>query len=118
MMNHKILQCGAVGALSIVLVSCGSTQTRDTGSDGVLVSDDPVVAERATMRVDGLGCPMCAESIAILLDTVEGVEGSSVDLSSGTVRVDMDGSTPVSAAALRQAVDDGGFTFRSVSFEP
>lgn len=108
---------GAVVLSSVfVLGACGGSQVR-ADSETQAVSSEPVVAKGATMRVDGLGCPMCAESIAILMDNIDGVMDSRVDLSTGTVHVDLDGTTPVSAEALRRAIDDGGFTFRSITFE-
>lgn len=68
------------------------------------------------MQVGGLGCPMCAESIDILLKNIDGVTGSDVDLATGMVHIDLDPSVGVSPADLRAAVVDGGFTFRSVEF--
>jgi copper chaperone CopZ len=108
----------SAGVLSTALAlgACGGSQARTDG-DTASVSSEAVVATGATMRVDGLGCPMCAESIAILMDKVDGVTGSRVDLGTGTVHVDLDGETPVSAQQLRRAIDDGGFTFRSIEFE-
>lgn len=109
-----IVTAFVVALSAAVLAGCSSAPTRDN-AQGV-VSSEPVVASSATLRVDGLGCPMCAESISILMGNIDGVVDSSVDLSSGTVNVELDGSTPVSAAQLRSAIDDGGFTFRSVTF--
>jgi copper chaperone CopZ len=73
-------------------------------------------ASGAKMRVDGLGCPMCAESISILMDNVDGVTESRVDLSNGIVDVALDTSVDVRGEDLRRAIDDGGFTFRSIEF--
>ena len=100
--------------LPLMLAGCSSTQSRD---DVPGVSDEMVYAEGATLRVDGLGCPMCAESISILMDNIDAVQDSRVDLSTGTVYVDLDPGVGVSAAQLRGAIDDGGFTFRSIAFE-
>ena len=97
------------------MVACGSTPTRTDESSAVMVASSDG-ATGASMRVDGLGCPMCAESISILMDKVDGVKDSRVDLSTGTVEVDLDPSVAVSSASLKQAIDDGGFTFRSIEF--
>lgn len=112
----KFAALAAVVSVSTILGACGSTQERASADRGGVVSSEGVVAQSATLRVDGLGCPMCAESIAILMDNIDGVVDSSVDLSSGEVKVELDGETPVSEAQLRSAIDDGGFTFRSVAF--
>lgn len=108
-------------SMLIALTGCGSTQTRtDTpqSSDSpMIVSNDAVYAKGATLRVDGLGCPMCAESISILMGNIDAVTKSHVDLSTGIVHVDLDPSIAVTQAELRKAIDDGGFTFRSIAFE-
>ncbi|MCA9276251.1 MAG: heavy-metal-associated domain-containing protein [Phycisphaerales bacterium] len=106
-------------AATLTLGACGSTQTRTdspSGSTNAMTSDESVYASQATMRVDGLGCPMCAESISLVLGSVEAVESSHVDLSNGIVTVDLNPRVAVTSRQLRSAIDDGGFTFRSVEF--
>ncbi len=102
--------------LPATLIGCGTTQTRDDAPTQS-VSDEMVYAKGATLRVDGLGCPMCAESISILMGNIDAVTESRVDLSTGTVHVDLDPSMGVRESELRSAIDDGGFTFRSIAFE-
>lgn len=102
--------------LPATLIGCGSTQTRDD-TPAQSVSNEMIYAKGATLRVDGLGCPMCAESISILMGNIDAVNDSRVDLSTGSVHVDLDPSVGVSASQLRSAIDDGGFTFRSIAFE-
>lgn len=105
----------------LLLVGCGSTQTRsdspDSNTNTSMTSGDAVYAKGATLRVDGLGCPMCAESISLLMGNIDAVTDSKVDLSTGTVHVDLNPSIAVTEAQLRSAIDDGGFTFRSIAFE-
>jgi copper chaperone CopZ len=98
-----------------LLVGCETTSTRNNPETTQMKSEF-VFASHAEMRVDGLGCPMCAESISILLGNIDAVQDSRVDLSTGTVSVDLDPSVAASPAELRSAIDDGGFTFRSISF--
>ncbi|MEQ9208084.1 MAG: heavy metal-associated domain-containing protein [Phycisphaerales bacterium] len=124
-MNKKVFVSSIVfgsllGLSTVGLVGCGSTETRApeagllNGSVASLGSSDG--ASGAKMRVDGLGCPMCAESISILMDNVDGVTESRVDLSNGVVNVALDTSVDVRGEDLRRAIDDGGFTFRSIEF--
>ncbi|MEZ6164680.1 MAG: heavy-metal-associated domain-containing protein [Phycisphaerales bacterium] len=108
-------------AATLTLGACGSTQTRTDATPGTdntvaSTSSESVYASQATMRVDGLGCPMCAESISLVLGSVEAVESSHVDLSNGIVTVDLNPRVAVTSRQLRSAIDDGGFTFRSVEF--
>ena len=113
-MNNRFVR-GTIGAAAVSLVllagACGSTQTRAD-----MEGDVPEVfhASGVVMAVEGLGCPMCAESIAIVLKNVDGVMGSSVNLSDGTVDVALDPGVEVSRSALARAVTDGGFTYRGM----
>lgn len=97
---------GAVAALG----GCASSGERAVAHDG----PDLIEAPGVVMSVEGLGCPMCAESIHILLDNVEGVADSTVNLDSGTVDVEFEPGATVSRAALAKAVTDGGFSFRGL----
>ena len=120
-MLFKSFTAITITAATLTLGACGSTQTRtDTplGTDTTVAStsSESVYASQATMRVDGLGCPMCAESISLVLGSIEAVESSHVDLSNGIVTVDLNPRVAVTPAQLRSAIDDGGFTFRSVEF--
>ena len=116
MMFQTLTAITLTAALPLTLAGCASTQTRDE-APAQQASDEMVYASGATLRVDGLGCPMCAESISILMGNIDAVTDSRVDLSSGTVHVDLDPSVGVTEAQLRGAIDDGGFTFRSIAFE-
>jgi len=119
-MFTKLILSFACSCCVLCLCCCGSTQERSETSslDGaVAVSNEGVYAKHATLRVDGLGCPMCAESISILMGNIDAVTDSRVDLSDGTVHIDLDPSVAVTSAQLRQAIDDGGFTFRSIAFK-
>lgn len=81
------------------------------------VIEDPegvVPGTGALLTVEGLGCPMCAESIAVLLEGVDGVAGSSLNLESGVVDVRFESGATVSRSALASAVIDGGFSLRAI----
>ena len=109
----------AVSALLLVAASfsvlsfagCGSTQTREAEA-GDLVS-----GSGAVLTVEGLGCPMCAESIYVLLKDVSGVAGSKVNLDTGVVEVTFAQGAAVSRRALASAVTDGGFTLRGIEIK-
>ena len=103
-------------AFGLMMTGCETTTTRDDSSTMTATADEPIHISHATMRVDGLGCPMCAESISVLLGNIDAVRDSQIDLSTGTVRVDLDPQIAVRASDLRSAIVDGGFTFRSISY--
>jgi len=102
----------AVGAVCVSFAllagACGATQTRADASSEV------VRGSGAILTVEGLGCPMCAESITALLSDVEGVASSKVNLENGTVDVAFKPGAAVPEASLARAVTDGGFTFRGL----
>ncbi|MBO6512387.1 MAG: heavy-metal-associated domain-containing protein [Phycisphaerales bacterium] len=115
-MNMKVfVSTSLLGLSAIGLVGCDSTQTRESQASAVSMGSSDG-ASGAKMRVDGLGCPLCAENISVLMDNIDGVTDSRVDLSSGIVHVELDQTVDVAAADLRRAIDDGGFTFRSIEF--
>ena len=118
--QSRFLTTSCLIAITSIFVGCQSTSTRNNPANGAtqgVVVQESVFAKGATMRVDGLGCPMCAESISILLGNIDAVNDSQVDLSTGIVHVDLDPTIRVNESELRGAIVDGGFTFRSISFE-
>lgn len=113
-MIHVAVSALVLAAASVTMLSsagCGSTQTREADA-GDLVS-----GSGAVLTVEGLGCPMCAESIYVLLKDVSGVAGSKVNLDTGTVDVTFAKGASVSRRALASAVTDGGFTLRGIEIK-
>ncbi|MCC5824241.1 MAG: heavy-metal-associated domain-containing protein [Phycisphaerales bacterium] len=116
-LNHRAARLAAAAlsgfALSAALLAtgCGSTQTR-----AELDQDLPeqITGPGVVMSVEGLGCPMCAESIYVLLTDVDGVTDSKVNLDSGTVDVTFAEGATVSRRALTRAVTNGGFSYRGM----
>lgn len=78
----------------------------------------PTVAEAdAVAHVSGLACERCAASLANALGDLDGVEGVAVDLDERDqrARIDLAPGSDLSEAAVREAVADAGFVFRSLS---
>ncbi len=101
---------GVVGGSAMLLPACGSTQVREDQSQWAGAME----GKGALLTVEGLGCPMCAESIHVLLDGVDGVSDSHVNLETGVVTVDFEPGATVSKSALASAVTDGGFSLRNI----
>ena len=70
------------------------------------------------LRVDGLSCPFCAYGIEKKLGAVKGVQRIEVDIASGTVAVTMAEGATLDEAAARKAVDEAGFSLRSLEQAP
>ena len=66
------------------------------------------------LAVDGLACPFCAYGIEKRLSAIEGVESVETDVKSGQVVVSLAEGKTLSEEVARQAVEDAGFTLRSL----
>jgi len=66
------------------------------------------------LAVDGLACPFCAYGIEKRLSAIEGVESVETDVKSGQVVVTLAEGMNLSEEVARQAVEDAGFTLRSL----
>ena len=66
------------------------------------------------LYVDGLACPFCAYGIEKELTGLDGVEKVEVDINKGVVMVTAAQGTTIPEVALKQAVDNAGFTLRKV----
>lgn len=78
-------------------------------------STAPIAGDRATLYVNGLGCPLCASNIDRQLERVKGVDTVAVDLSVGKVDIAFKpGAERPSPARLGEAVEDAGFTLVKV----
>ncbi len=64
-----------------------------------------------TYRVDGMSCGGCVKSVSNAIAAKDPKARFTVDLPSGTVRVDSDTAEPLVIAAIT----DAGFDFRGVS---
>jgi copper chaperone CopZ len=90
---------------AILLVGCQAP-----GRIAASKSQFPADARVASMRVNGLSCPLCAHNIHLKLMEVPGVRGVHVDLGAGMVSVALSDTLPPSQQQLGKAVDEGGFT--------
>ena len=102
---------GVLLSASPFLAGCGSTQTRASHDQDL---PEEITAPGVVMSVEGLGCPMCAESIYVLLTDIDGVTDSKVNLDTGTVDVTFAEGATVSRRALTRAVTNGGFSYRGM----
>ncbi len=66
--------------------------------------------DRLELRVDGMTCEHCVRAVTTEVSAVAGVADVEVDLGRGAVRVT---GTAVSDEAVRQAIDEAGYTVRA-----
>ncbi len=103
--------CVVVGGFFgvVILPACGSTPAREAWA-----GPEVITGSGALLTVEGLGCPMCAESIHVLLENVDGVADSEVNLETGAVDVTFHPGASVARSDLASAVIDGGFSLRGI----
>jgi copper chaperone CopZ len=66
--------------------------------------------ESVDIRVSGLDCASCAESIEKRLKRVRGVDSASLDSSTGTVRIALAADNSVKLDTIRDALKGLGYT--------
>lgn len=64
---------------------------------------------KETLVVDGMTCSKCEAAVTNALNEVQGVNGVSVDLSTGNVEVEHDN---VDKSVLANAIEDQGYDVR------
>jgi copper chaperone len=64
------------------------------------------------IRIDGMSCGHCVKTVREALERVEGIDIRSVEIGSAVVEVD---ETAVKLDRLAEAIDDTGFTVRSIA---
>ena len=97
-----------------MLTACASTTT-STDAKNARHDMAPISADSATLRVNGMSCPKCANNIERQLASLPGVETIEIDLGRGTVGVGFaPGVAHPSAAQLAGAIDNTGFTLVSI----
>ncbi|HZW07043.1 MAG TPA: cation transporter [Phycisphaerales bacterium] len=74
-----------------------------------LKDTSPIKSDRVRLYVNGMGCPQCVSNIDLQLAKVRGVRESKVNLSNGTVDVDLYTKDRPSPAQISRAVG-GDFT--------
>lgn len=87
----------------------GVVHTATEAEHAYLASKDPIDAERVTLAVNGLSCPLCASNVDKQLESVRGVEEIKIDFAAGVIDLGLKAPHP-SPASLARAIDQAGFT--------
>ncbi len=78
----------------------------------------PDSAQQIIVRVDGASCPFCAFGLEKRLGRIEGVAKVRIEMKAGKAIITLKEGAAVSERALRQAVEEAGFTPREITFPP
>lgn len=68
------------------------------------------IQQQVIVEVLGTSCPFCAFGLEKRFDQIEGVADVKIDLKGGRAILTLQRGARISEEALRQAVDDAGFT--------
>ena len=79
-------------------------------------TNSPDSTQQIIVRVDGASCPFCAFGLEKRLSHLEGVAQVRMERKEGKAIVILKKGAKVSEQALRQAVDEAGFTPREIIF--
>lgn len=102
--------------LVFMLLAAPTADTRAGGSP--TAGADPAQEtgmQELSLRVDGLSCPFCAYGIEKKVGGVDNVASLDIRMEDGLVVVWPDPGTSVDPAALKKAVEEGGFTLRALT---
>lgn len=80
--------------------------------EAYLKETTPIASERATLYINGMGCPQCITSVDLALERTKGVEAIRMDLGTGVayVKFAADAAKRPSPAQLHTLIADNGFT--------
>lgn len=76
----------------------------------------PISVQQIVVRVDGASCPFCAFGLEKRLGRIEGVASITIDMKAGKAILNLKPGSRVSEQAIRQAVEEAGFTPREITF--
>ena len=108
MKNHVI--CAA--AVAIATVSGCASRAPSANTTQLPAAFE---SSQAEVRVAGLSCPLCAESLIATVDRIDGVESSALDLEEGRLTLAFGKSRPA-PSEIAAAIENAGFTL--VGFGP
>ena len=76
-------------------------------------ASEPIAADSATLVVFGMSCPQCANNIDRQLLRIPGVKGTTTDLGTGDVTVQL---TPgsVTREQLASAINESSYTLKEI----
>lgn len=67
--------------------------------------------ETTTIKIDGMSCGHCVQSVRKALEGVEGVTVNAVEIGSASITCDLDlVEQEALTEAITEAIDDAGFT--------
>ncbi|MBX3361779.1 MAG: heavy-metal-associated domain-containing protein [Phycisphaeraceae bacterium] len=126
-----------IAAIGSLLLGCATTQSTSTDTSNTtpaterepgesvvhaasdkdreyLASKTPITADKVTLAVNGLSCPLCATNVDKQLASLRGVQDIRIDFEKGEIELQLK-DPPPSPSSLARAIDQAGFTLVRIS---
>ncbi len=103
----------------LALMPLGCAPSASTGADSVTGTSSPGSVHNTTqavLKINGMGCPLCANNVDQQLMKLPGVTGVDINLGTGVVIATLNPDNPPTEEALRKAIDGTGFTLVEIAF--
>ena len=114
-MKRFFVSIALFSALLLGVPGCQSSGQISTNGSGSLLAVTPESAD-AIVQVTGMSCPQCSHNIALIMDRVDAIEASQVDLGEGRVLIAFATGQSLSADQITTIIKDAGFTPGEVTF--
>ena len=101
-----------LATLLTLTACCGCVDKPKVSNDGTMMA--PVVFACSTVKVTGMHCEACAETVTANLKKIKGVKDVQVDVTTGTVLVFADKESSVKKATVKSMIEKSGYTFNSI----
>ena len=113
------LASATIASFSLLLVSCASTPTTESGNAGDSLVDRPEpTADTVVLVAHGMACPKCVSNADLQLMKIPGVRNVAIDMKHGFVTVSIDPAHPPTRDDYARAIDAAGLTLVSVHEAP
>lgn len=112
------MKAGWLIIMIIASLAAGCATTDVNQAAGKVSQTDLTLSRDVVLTVHGLSCPLCSNNLSGQLLRVKGVENAAIDLKTGAVSVRLTESHSVTAKDLALAVEEAGFTLKSIEPKP
>lgn len=108
---RKILRVSMLVVLAWVGLNAQSLSAQDANTKQTRIEYPDV-----TIQVKGLACPFCAYGLEKKLKKLDGVKEVYIGLDEGIAQLKVDKGKTVSEEAVKEAIQDAGFTPEKITY--
>lgn len=115
-MKRLFIYAALCAALTLGLAGCKTTGQANSADPGTQLAVTPESAD-AIVQVSGMSCPQCSHNIALIMDRIDEIAASQVDLGEGRVLIAYAPGKSLTADQIAGVIKDAGFTPGEVTFK-